>query len=115
MEHFISSLFQLFSFSHGACDAILQTRQIEIANAYEPGKAPGWRDSVFVGFWVAFVWTAGVLALAIRAWRPENASDPRVWQTRLGFPVFALAGMICLGAQLKAMADYASTCKALLH
>lgn len=56
-EHLITSLGQLSSFDHSRCDAILQARQIEVINAYNPGKSGFERYSVYFGFY----WAAGPL------------------------------------------------------
>jgi uncharacterized membrane protein len=112
LEHILSSLNYLLSFDHAHCDAILQTRHLDVPNAYSPDKSPGWRDSVYVGFWVAVGWTTAVVAAAIMAWwNPKNSRPAQ----RFGLPIFAVFGVVCLYAQLRGMAAYVDTCRSLLN
>jgi apolipoprotein N-acyltransferase len=113
MEHFISSLFSIFSFDHSKCDAILQLRHIDIL-AYSPDKIEGWRDSVYVGFWWIAIWEALVVSWCIINWkRPDPLSQDFI--ARYVPLLFALFGLFGLFFQLEGMAEYVDTCKAVLR
>ena len=112
MEHVLSSLVQLFSFDHSKCDAILQMHNIEVVNAYLPAKAPGFRNTVYMGLYVGIGWTLVVAASAIWLWRdPRYRSDTRRYLS----VAFAVIGFLFIGIQLKAMADYVNVCRSLLN
>jgi len=114
LEHFISSLLLLFSFDHAKCDAILQARNISVANAYDPAKT-NMRDSVYFGFWFVLCWETLVVASAIWAWRRANESRPNIGVQRFGLPIFGLFGVFFLYLQLSAMVKYVETCTSLMH
>lgn len=111
-HHLVTSLSQLSSFDHSRCDAILQARQIEVINAYNPGKSGFERDSVYFGFYWAVGWLALVSASIIASWR---RSDKNSKSLRFILPAFFLFGLGMLYVQLQAMAEYADTCKRLLR
>jgi hypothetical protein len=112
----LHGLSQLGTFDHGACDAILKARAIDIPNAYSPGKA-GTEDSVYFGFAFIVTWLSGVAVmnwLYFKGQLPMGNSDPH----RLGrwmLPAFLILGAVGLCAQLSGMANYAETCRGLLH
>ncbi|HET6896369.1 MAG TPA: hypothetical protein VFH72_13380 [Candidatus Baltobacteraceae bacterium] len=114
MEHALPSLMHLFTFSHRACDAILQQRGIDIPNAYNPDKSDFEKDSVYIGLAVILAWEAGVIGTGVRAWlKPFPRAYDGIW--RYGFLVFAGFGLIGLSAQLTGMAHYVDVCQRLLH
>ena len=104
----------LFSFDHAKCDAILQARNIEVVNAYEPGKAPGWRDYVYFGFWWVLVWETLVVAAAIWEWKHPR-STPRSGWNRIALTAFSVFGLFFMYLQLSAMVKYVDTCTSLMH
>lgn len=111
LHHLFTSLTHLHSFNHARCDAVLQSRQIEIVNAYNPRK-PGWaRDAVYFGFFWASGWLLFVLAGLVGAWRSK---DSKAKVARLMLPIFLLFGFGLLYLQLQAMAQYVDACQHLL-
>lgn len=111
MEHILASLTHLFSFDHSQCDVILQARQIEVVNTYDPGKSPGWRDSVYFGFWWILIWEIAVVASSVYYWRRSGA---RAFKTRFVLTPMAIGGAYILFVQLSAMADYSDRCRSIL-
>lgn len=112
LHHLVVSLGQLRSFSHSQCDAILQARQIEVVNAYNPRKSGFERDTVYFGLYWVVGWLLVVLTVLGFSWRSK---DPNRRTARLVLPLFALAGLGGLYVQLQAMAEYVDTCQRLLR
>lgn len=111
LHHLVVSLTELNSFSHARCDAILQHRQINIVNAYNPSK-PGWaRDTVYFGFLWISGWLLLVLTGLVGAWRSKDA---KFTTGRWILPFFLLFGIGLFYVQLEAMAQYADTCRRVL-
>lgn len=111
MEHAISSLAHIFSFSHRACDAILQARGIDVTNAYSTYKH---EDDDYTGLLFILAWEAFVIGMGIRAWRKRFPSGREaIW--RYGFIFFALFGLVGLSAQLSGMVAYVDTCEHVLR
>jgi hypothetical protein len=108
LGHMITALSQLWSFSHVQCDAVLQSRHIEVLNAYSPSKS-GWeRDGVYFGFFWGTGWLALCLGMLILSWRRQ---DPTSKTGRLVLPFFLLFGLGLLCVQLQAMARYVDVCR----
>jgi hypothetical protein len=107
----IWSLLQLGSFSHAGCDAILQSRNIEVVGVYSPGSVEWGRDSLYLGFvsiiaWLCFI--ASLLGLALRS------DDPRLRLSRYVYPVFLVVGVGVLTLQCYYAAQYSEVCRTLL-
>jgi hypothetical protein len=107
----IWSLLQLGSFSHAGCDAILQSRNIDVAGVYSPGKTGWGRDSVYFGVLWIIVWlcvVARTFGLALRS------DDPHLRPLRYLAPVFLVLGTAMLIYQLWNVAQYSALCRLLL-
>jgi hypothetical protein len=111
LGHLITSLSHLLSFNHAQCDAILQSRRIEVVNAYNPGKAGWGRDGVYFGFFWIIGWLAMCSAALVFAWRQQ---DPNAKMRRRVFPFFLLFGLCLLYVQLQTMAQYVDVCRSVL-
>jgi len=111
LDHLLVSLSQLRNFSHSQCDAVLQARQIEVINAYNPHKSGFERDTVYFGLY----WDIGCLLLVIAglvySWRRKDANSRTA---RFVLPFFLLFGLGLLYVQLQAMAVYADACQRIL-
>jgi hypothetical protein len=111
MEHAIWSLAHIFSFSHHACDAILQARGIDVGPAYEKYKH---EDDVYTGLLFLLAWEGFVIGSGIWSWRKAFPSAREaIW--RYAFVFFALFGLIGLSLQLSGMVAYVDTCQRLLQ
>ncbi len=109
MSHTVSSIAQLFSFSHAQCNAILQDRYIEIVNAYYPYKTTVLeREAYLTGSIVVLLWGSAVCWLTIIKWSRARRAE------RLFFAAFSLMGGLLAVLQAKAVAGYSDACRALL-
>lgn len=106
------SLVHLWSFNHAECDAILQGRNIYIPNAYDPGKVPIGRDSVYSG---TFAWLIIETALIVASlvWYRRKDTPNRL----LYLSFFGIGGVIWLVAgfaQAYGVSQYVVLCRAVL-
>ncbi len=112
----VHGLTQLGTFDRGSCDAVLNARAIDVTNAFKPTSGHG-EDDVYVGLVIVLVWLTGVAALNVLYFRgrlPMGNSDPKRYG-RFILPILLIIGTLGLCAQLSGMANYAETCRRLLH
>jgi len=111
LVHIGTSLSEIRSFSHVQCDAILQSRNIEILGAFDPGKS-SFKDGVYFGFF----WMIGFLVLCsgmlVESWRSQ---DSKAKQGRRILPFLLLFGFVLLFSQLQSMARYVDVCRGILQ
>jgi hypothetical protein len=107
----IRSFLLLGSFSHASCDAILQSRNIEVVGIYSPGESGWGRDGLFFGLVWIIVWLCFVAYSLGRALRSQ---DPRLRPLRYGLPVFLVLGVAMFAVQCFHASQYSQVCRALL-
>lgn len=110
MEHAISSLLDIFSFSHRACDDLWQLRGPNVGLFKRSTR----EDDFYLGFFFVLAWEAFMLIPCISAWRkPLPTAHDRV--RRYTYIPFALFGLVVITLQLEAMVQYVDVCRDLLH
>jgi hypothetical protein len=105
---FVKSLIDLGSFDHDSCDALLAQKGTSVANAFYANEPVATRNVVYVG--LNFFLVGEMIALAMFLIFRRDAELRRY---ALGFAVFAVMFLICLGIQLEAMSQYDEACRAL--
>jgi hypothetical protein len=112
--HFFTSLFELTSFNHAQCDAILNSRHIEVWEVFEPYPPGSGGNTVYDGLIALPV--IGIVAVFM--YWAASRPDMRGSREATGRPYFlffaVIVGMIfCV--HLEATARYVDTCRTLLR